>query len=146
MFIFTDFSNFYFFPLKSKLLRNLILSDLTSCKTKLKPKGSNWESTINQSCQLYFQIFRFPFYGHEVENITIATGGFLYTGDYVHSWLAATQYIAPLMANFDTSNNQEAKIRYLDTGELLVVEWKDVYLQVKQDFICHYHEITVTLF
>merc|ERR1711872_296940 len=50
--------------------------------------------------------FRFPFYGHEVENITIATGGFLYTGDYVHSWLAATQYIAPLMANFDTSNNQ----------------------------------------
>ena len=40
------------------------------------------------------------------------------------------------MANFDTSNNQEAKIRYLDTGELLVVEWKDVYLQVNQDFIC----------
>ena len=35
--------------------------------------------------------FKFPFYGHEVENITIATGGFLYTGDYVHSWLAATQ-------------------------------------------------------
>ena len=93
--------------------------------------------------------FKFPFYGHEVENITIATGGFLYTGDYVHSWLAATQvlnspfllaphfisvflfqYIAPLMANFDTSNNQHAKIRYLDDGKKLVVEWKDVYLQV----------------
>ena len=40
------------------------------------------------------------------------------------------QYIAPLMANFDTSNNQQAKIRYLDDGEKLVVEWKDVYLQV----------------
>jgi hypothetical protein len=38
--------------------------------------------------------FPFPFYGHEVNNITIATGGFLYTGEYVHSWLAATQYIA----------------------------------------------------
>ena len=34
------------------------------------------------------------------------------------------------MANFDTSNNQQAKIRYLDDGEKLVVEWKDVYLQV----------------
>lgn len=76
--------------------------------------------------------FKFPFYGHEVENITIATGGFLYTGDYVHSWLAATQYIAPLMANFDTSNNLHAKIRYLDDGDKLVVEWKDVYLQERE--------------
>lgn len=77
--------------------------------------------------------FSFPFYGHEVENITIATGGFLYTGDYVHSWLAATQYIAPLMANFDTANNNDAKIRYLDTGEVFIVEWKDVYLLEKED-------------
>lgn len=77
--------------------------------------------------------FKFPFYGHEVENITIATGGFLYTGDYVHSWLAATQYIAPLMANFDTSNNNEAKIRYFDDGTKLVVEWKDVYLQEREN-------------
>ena len=82
-------------------------------------------ATINLS-------FKFPFYGHEVENITIATGGFLYTGDYVHSWLAATQYIAPLMANFDTSNNQQAKIRYLDDGMKLIVEWKDVYLQERE--------------
>jgi len=82
-------------------------------------------ATINLS-------FKFPFYGHQVENITIATGGFLYTGDYVHSWLAATQYIAPLMANFDTSNNHNAKIRYLDDGKQLVVEWKDVYLQERE--------------
>ena len=61
--------------------------------------------------------FPFPFYGHEVVNITIATGGFLYTGQYVHSWLAATQYIAPLMANFDTSQDKNAKIRFADTGE-----------------------------
>jgi len=82
-------------------------------------------ATINLS-------FKFPFYGHQVENITIATGGFLYTGDYVHSWLAATQYIAPLMANFDTSSNHNAKIRYLDDGDKLVVEWKDVYLQERE--------------
>ncbi len=51
-----------------------------------------------------------------MKNITIATGGFLYTGQYVHSWLAATQYIAPLMANFDTSQHDAAKIRYADNG------------------------------
>merc|ERR1711970_1258050 len=83
-------------------------------------------ATINLS-------FKFPFYGHQVENITIATGGFLYTGDYVHSWLAATQYIAPLMANFDISNRKEAKIWYLDTGESLVVEWKEVHLQDREE-------------
>ena len=64
--------------------------------------------------------FHFPFYGHDVDNITIATGGFLYTGQYVHSWLAATQYIAPLMANFDTSLDERAKIRYADNGNNLL--------------------------
>lgn len=61
--------------------------------------------------------FDFPFYGHKVRNITIATGGFLYTGEYVHSWLAATQYIAPLMANFDTTISNESKVKYADNGK-----------------------------
>ena len=30
--------------------------------------------------------FDFPFYGHNVSNITIATGGFLYTGQLVTSF------------------------------------------------------------
>jgi|LakMenE01Jun11ns_1017448.scaffolds.fasta_scaffold7905406_1 hypothetical protein len=42
------------------------------------------------------------------------------------------------MANFDTSNNHNAKIRYLDTGDFLVVEWKDVYLQVYSLLFYHY--------
>ena len=67
-----------------------------------------------------------------VENITIATGGFLYTGDYVHSWLAATQYIAPLMANFDTSQMDNATVTYADNGTTLVVEWGNVYLQGRE--------------
>lgn len=61
--------------------------------------------------------FDFPFYGHNVRNITVATGGFLYTGEYVHSWLAATQYIAPLMANFDTSISNDSFVRMHDNGE-----------------------------
>lgn len=67
-----------------------------------------------QTVQLKFD---FPFYGHIVRNVTVATGGFLYTGEYVHSWLAATQYIAPLMANFDTTiANGSSNVRYGDNG------------------------------
>lgn len=73
--------------------------------------------------------FDFPFYGHIVRNITIATGGFLYTGDYVHSWLAATQYIAPLMANFDTSISNAALVKFVDNGTAFSVVWEKVSLQ-----------------
>lgn len=69
---------------------------------------------LSQTVQLSFE---FPFYGHLVRNVTVATGGFLYTGDYVHSWLAATQYIAPLMANFDTSISNDSFVKLYDNGE-----------------------------
>lgn len=59
--------------------------------------------------------FDFPFYGHLVDNATIATGGFVYLGEQAHKWLAATQYAAPLMANFDSSLSENATIRYLST-------------------------------
>ncbi|XP_032667332.1 plexin domain-containing protein 2 [Odontomachus brunneus] len=75
--------------------------------------------------------FDFPFYGHKVRNITIATGGFLYTGEYVHSWLAATQYIAPLMANFDTRLSNASYVKYADNGTAFTVEWEKVKLQDK---------------
>ncbi|KAG8183289.1 hypothetical protein JTE90_004909 [Oedothorax gibbosus] len=73
--------------------------------------------------------FDFPFYGHPLRNITIATGGFIYMGDYMHSWLAATQYVAPLMANFDTSLSNESTVRYFDNGTAFVIEWHAVTLQ-----------------
>ncbi|KAI1704506.1 plexin domain-containing protein [Ditylenchus destructor] len=72
--------------------------------------------------------FRFPFYGHELKNMTIATGGFIYVGDQTHSWLAATQYIAPLMAYFDTLSNDSAII-YGSSNSRLVVEWSNVRLK-----------------
>ncbi|XP_044752690.1 plexin domain-containing protein 2 isoform X2 [Coccinella septempunctata] len=77
--------------------------------------------------------FDFPFYGHIIRNITIATGGFLYTGDYVHAWLAATQYIAPLMANFDTSLTNNSFVRYLDNGTAFTVLWERVALKDRAD-------------
>ncbi|XP_077513560.1 plexin domain containing lethal (1) G0289 isoform X2 [Amblyomma americanum] len=75
--------------------------------------------------------FDFPFYGHPVRNITIATGGFLFTGYMLHVWLAATQFIAPLMANFETVSSNESSIKYVDNGTSFVVEWHQVVLQDK---------------
>ncbi|XP_076253923.1 plexin domain containing lethal (1) G0289 [Rhynchophorus ferrugineus] len=77
--------------------------------------------------------FEFPFYGHYIKNVTVATGGFLYTGNYVHSWLAATQYIAPLMANFDTGLSNDSYIKFADNGTSFTVEWDSVLLQDKPD-------------
>ncbi|XP_051856420.1 plexin domain-containing protein 2 isoform X1 [Antechinus flavipes] len=73
--------------------------------------------------------FDFPFYGHFLREITVATGGFIYTGEIVHRMLTATQYIAPLMANFDPSVSRNSTIRYFDNGTALVVQWDHVHLQ-----------------
>ncbi|XP_028967695.1 plexin domain-containing protein 2 [Galendromus occidentalis] len=74
--------------------------------------------------------FDFPFYGHPINNVTIATGGFLYVGYKLHMWLAATQYIAPLMANFKASvNSSESSLKYYDNGTVFVVEWRNVQLE-----------------
>lgn len=72
--------------------------------------------------------FDFPFYGNRIRNITIATGGFLYTGDYLHSWIAATQYVAPLMANFDTRLSDQSNIKYADNGTAFIVQWDKVHV------------------
>ncbi|KAK0416218.1 hypothetical protein QR680_012352 [Steinernema hermaphroditum] len=76
--------------------------------------------------------FRFPFYGHYLQHLTLTTGGFCYVGDESHSWLAATQYIAPLMSNFE-SNHNDSTIQYADDGQKFVVEWLNVRLRDNPD-------------
>lgn len=44
--------------------------------------------------------------------------GFIYTGNVIHKMLTATQYIAPLMANFDLSMSQNSTVFYCDNGKL----------------------------
>ncbi|XP_054597845.1 plexin domain-containing protein 2 isoform X1 [Nothobranchius furzeri] len=77
--------------------------------------------------------FSFPFYGHLLNEITVATGGFIYTGDIIHQMLTATQYIAPLMANFDPSLSKNSTVLYCDNGTALVVQWNQIYLQDSVD-------------
>lgn len=42
--------------------------------------------------------------------------GFIFTGDVTHRMMTATQYIAPLMANFDPSYSKDSTVQYLDDG------------------------------
>ncbi|KAM3597993.1 uncharacterized protein V6R79_012189 [Siganus canaliculatus] len=76
--------------------------------------------------------FDFPFYGHYLRQITIATGGFIFTGDITHRMLTETQYIAPLMANFDPSHSKDSTVQYLDNGEVFVVQWEQVRLSGRE--------------
>ncbi|RMC01400.1 hypothetical protein DUI87_21838 [Hirundo rustica rustica] len=77
--------------------------------------------------------FDFPFYGHPLRQVTIATGGFIFVGDVIHRMLTATQYIAPLMANFNPGFSRDSTVQYLDNGTVFVVQWDKVYLQGKED-------------
>nr|XP_061805299.1 plexin domain-containing protein 1-like [Nerophis lumbriciformis] len=72
--------------------------------------------------------FNFPFYGHYLRQVTIATGGFIFTSDLIHRLLTSTQYIAPLMANFDPSHSKESSVQFMDNGEVFVVQWERVRL------------------
>lgn len=81
--------------------------------------------------------------------------GFIFTGEITHRMLTATQYIAPLMANFDPSFSRNSTVCYLDNGEwcqldslqlwpltwpltpgspgeLFVVQWDKVRLQGRE--------------
>ncbi|KAK7802375.1 hypothetical protein U0070_023492 [Myodes glareolus] len=77
--------------------------------------------------------FDFPFYGHPLRQITIATGGFIFTGDVLHRMLTATQYVAPLMANFNPGYSDNSTVAYFDNGTVFVVQWDHVYLQGRED-------------
>ncbi|CAH6776020.1 Plxdc1 [Phodopus roborovskii] len=77
--------------------------------------------------------FDFPFYGHPLRQITIATGGFIFVGDVLHRMLTATQYVAPLMANFNPGYSDNSTVAYFDNGTVFVVQWDHVYLQGRED-------------
>ncbi|KAL4659281.1 plexin domain-containing protein 1 [Arapaima gigas] len=88
-------------------------------------------NTYRQAARVVLS-FDFPFYGHYLRQITIATGGFIFTGDIVHRILTATQYIAPLMANFDPSVSKESTVQYMDNGNVFVVQWDKVRLHGRE--------------
>uniref|UniRef100_UPI0037E8FD16 plexin domain-containing protein 2-like n=1 Tax=Semicossyphus pulcher TaxID=241346 RepID=UPI0037E8FD16 len=92
-------------------------------------KVSGFLSSTHRQAERVNLSFDFPFYGHTLREVTVATGGFIYTGDIIHRMLTATQYIAPLMANFDPSLSKNSSVFYCDNGTALVVQWNKVHVQ-----------------
>ncbi|BHF65055.1 Plexin domain-containing protein 2 [Sparganum proliferum] len=79
--------------------------------------------------------FVFKFFGYPTTNVTLATGGFLYMGDLLHDHLTYSQYIAPLMADFDTS---------LGRDNYFIAKWENVVLKHCPNFYAF--SFSVTLF
>nr|XP_054766952.1 plexin domain-containing protein 2-like [Lytechinus pictus] len=55
--------------------------------------------------------------------------GFLSLSTFFHQYLSATQYIAPLMGNFDPSLNASSRIKYGYNDTAFTVEWDDLHVQ-----------------
>ena len=55
-------------------------------------------------------------WNHQVDLYWKPFPGFIFTGEITHRMLTATQYIAPLMANFDPSFSKNSTVRYMDNG------------------------------
>ncbi|KAE8574955.1 hypothetical protein XENTR_v10003644 [Xenopus tropicalis] len=104
----------------------------------LQEKGSKarvhsiLSNTHRQASRLILS-FDFPFYGHPLRHVTVATGGFIFMGDVLHRMLTATQYVAPLMANFNPSYSTNSTISYRDNGTSFIVQWDKVPLHEKED-------------
>ncbi|KAF6026060.1 PLXDC2 [Bugula neritina] len=78
--------------------------------------------------------WKFKFYGHDVDKITVAVGGFLYMSPYLHRYLTATQYVAPLMANFDATAGQgETDVFFANLHDALIIEWQNMHLNDQED-------------
>ncbi|TKR77003.1 hypothetical protein L596_018056 [Steinernema carpocapsae] len=103
------------------------VTEMLANNAKGKVKHPMLHSSYRKAAAAHLK-FKFPFYGHYLSHLTLTTGGFCYVGDESHSWLAATQYIAPLMSNFE-SNYNDSTIQYADDGEKFVVEWLNVRLR-----------------
>ncbi|XP_063421294.1 uncharacterized protein LOC134706356 [Mytilus trossulus] len=71
--------------------------------------------------------FTMPFYGHNISKVQLTTGGFIYMAPFVHKFLTYSQYVAPLMANFDTQTNN-SDILYKKYNDSVVIEWRNLHL------------------
>jgi len=57
--------------------------------------------------------------------------GFVYMSAFLHAELAFSQYIAPLMADFTTADNNDSFVRFFDNGILLQIIAVTAYFVVK---------------
>jgi hypothetical protein len=70
--------------------------------------------------------FDFPFYGHPVKTVTVASGGFLSLPSIWQTSIVESQYIAPLGAEFDASYSADSTVTMLAANDSITVQWKKV--------------------
>eukprot|EP00095_Tigriopus_kingsejongensis_P006826 maker-scaffold82_size396747-snap-gene-1.24 protein:Tk06826 transcript:maker-scaffold82_size396747-snap-gene-1.24-mRNA-1 annotation:"plexin domain-containing protein 2" len=73
--------------------------------------------------------FEFPFYGQYLRKVSVISAGFLSVPSVQHANIIQSQYIAPLMSDFDASSNRHAYVLAKSTKEALVVEWVNVTIR-----------------
>lgn len=83
--------------------------------------------------------FKFPFYGHLLDQIVVATGGFIYVGSLMNPLITKAQYIAPLMANFDPTLSNASIIKYVDNTTHFICTWEKLRLQDQPDCILNFN-------
>ncbi|XP_068670734.1 plexin domain-containing protein 2-like isoform X2 [Montipora foliosa] len=89
--------------------------------------------------------FKFPYYGHYLDRVVLTTGGFLYMDVYNTLLMTEVQYLAPLMAYFNSKLGGDSQVLTLDDGTKLTVQWRKVLLHNKTDvgsfnFQCTLHK------
>ncbi|XP_028168473.1 plexin domain-containing protein 2-like [Ostrinia furnacalis] len=77
--------------------------------------------------------FDFPFYGHYLKNITICTGGYVFTGPSNHRWYAQQQNISPLMANFDLTLDETSGIVLFEEADKVTIVWENMKLRERRN-------------
>lgn len=77
--------------------------------------------------------FKFPYYGHYLDSVVLTTGGFLYMDVHNTRLITDVQYLAPLMAYFNSKLGPDSKILTLDDGKQLTVQWSNIRLHNNTD-------------
>lgn len=92
---------------------------LASLSTATCWKKSQWQPEVGRNVNSW-PVDLLGTSGHLEERTFVCVfglTGFIYTGDVIHQMLTATQYIAPLMANFDPRLSENSNVLYSDNGE-----------------------------
>lgn len=90
-------------------------------------------SSTYLNARLVWLSFKFPFYGHLIDRVLVTNVGFLYVGTLFNQNITHSQYIAPLMANFDITLGKNSSVRYVDNSTHFVCSWENLVLKDKPE-------------
>jgi len=71
--------------------------------------------------------FKFPFYGHDVEEAVLTSAGFIHIGPILHQFLHDVHYIAPLMGDFFSNPGHPVTVYILSDKTRVVCQWESVF-------------------